>query len=444
MATSISVLPVGFTTISPVAFPLLSSSTSIAVATTISPATTASLSSLVDLSFAGQLLSAVSTTESQLTSLQSTSTPATPESVQATAERLVASFNALQGSVAGLQSLFDTAADALPTPALSPTLNDLATTTLATAGANFDSLLGIGIQNTPSPTTGAPLLSIDQQALDAASTADPTATQGLLDQAIGVLSDLLAGFETQAASASLAQARLTQAATTTTPALDQSALLGLTPASPQPGAALATDLLQNLTPDTVLNNVQLTDLDLAAAGVDAATLLTNPAVLQNTLTTGQLAANGVAELTKEILLPTTDQLLTTSPTNPLAIGTTPAAATTTAPATALPAVPTTTATTATATTATALGTAAAATNTDALAADRRASDATITLQNLLANSITRSTDLQLDPVYAALIASVRLSDFVAPPPLLDPAKLAAEFPEAVAPTARVRAVEEQV
>lgn len=440
MATSISVLPVGFTTISPVAFPLLSSSTPITVATTTSPATTASLSSLVDLSFAGQVLSAVSTTESQLSGLQSTSTPATPESVQATAERLVASFNTLQDSVAGLQSLFDTAADALPAPALSPTLNDLAATALATASSTFDSLLGIGIQTVPSPTTGAPLLTIDQPLLDAASAADPAATQGLLDQAIGVLSDLLTDFETQAASAALNQATLTQAAITTTPSVDQSPLFGLTPASPLPGAALATDLLQNLTPDTVLNDVQLTDLDLAATGVDGATLLTNPAVLQNTLTTEQLAANGVAELATEILLPATDELLTTSPTNPPAIGTPPAAESTTVAATPLPAaVPT-----ATVTTAAAVGTAAAATNTDALAADRRASDATIALRNLLANSVTRSTDLQLDPVYAALIASVRLSDFVAPTPLLDPAKLAAEFPEAVAPTERVHAVEEQV
>lgn len=440
MATSISVLPVGFTTISPVAFPLLSSSTPITVATTTSPATTASLSSLVDLSFAGQVLSAVSTTESQLSGLQSTSTPATPESVQATAERLVASFNTLQDSVAGLQSLFDTAADALPAPALSPTLNDLAATALATASSTFDSLLGIGIQTVPSPTTGAPLLTIDQPLLDAASAADPAATQGLLDQAIGVLSDLLTDFETQAASAALNQATLTQAAITTTPTVDQSPLFGLTPASPLPGAALATDLLQNLTPDTVLNDVQLTDLDLAATGVDGATLLTNPAVLQNTLTTEQLAANGVAELATEILLPATDELLTTSPTNPPAIGTPPAAESTTVAATPLPAaVPT-----ATVTTAAAVGTAAAATNTDALAADRRASDATIALRNLLANSVTRSTDLQLDPVYAALIASVRLSDFVAPTPLLDPAKLAAEFPEAVAPTERVHAVEEQV
>lgn len=438
MATSISVLPVGFTTISPVVFPLLSSSTTLAVSTTTSPAATTSLSSLVDLSFAGQLLSAVATTESQLSGLSTTPAEATPETVQATAERLVASFNALQDSVAGLQSLFDTAPDALPTPALSPTLNELAATALATAGANFDSLLDIGIQTTPSPTTGAPLLSIDQTLLDAASTADPAGTQTRLDQAIDVLNDLLAGFETQAASASLAQTLLTQATSTAIPTLDQSTLLGLTPATALPGTTLATDLLQNLTPDTVLNAVQLTDLDLAAAGVDAATLLTNPAVLQNALTTEQLAATGAAELTTEILLPTADELLVSNRATPLNSGTTPEATNAALATPAVPIIPLTTAATP------ALSTAAAAPpNTDALAADRRASAATIALRNLLANSVTRSTDLQLDPVYAALIASVRLSDFVPPTPLIDPAKLAAEFPEAVAPTARVRAVEEQ-
>lgn len=360
MATSISVLPVGFTTIAPVAFPLVSASTPITVATTT--ATANSFSSLVDLSITGQLLSAVATTERQLSTPQTTA-EATPESAQAAAQRLVSSFNTLQGNVSGLQSLLATQPDALPAAPLSPTLNNLAATTLTAAGSNFDSLVAIGIQTAPSPTTGAPLLSIDQPILDAASTADPAATQARLDQAIAALNAQLSSFEEQAASAALAQARLTQ-------------------------------------------------------------------------------TTAIAEPATEILLPAADEALTTSPANPSAIGAAPAAATSTAPAPppVLPAVPTTTVTPAAAP---ALGTAAAAVNTDALAADRRASAASITLRNLLANSVTRSTNLQLDPVYAALIASVRLSDFVAPTPLIDPAQLAAEFPEAVAPTARVRAVEEQ-
>lgn len=360
MATSISVLPVGFTTIAPVAFPLVSASTPITFATTSSPATANSFSSLVDLSITGQLLSAVATTERQLSTPQTTA-EATPESAQAAAQRLVSSFNTLQGNVSGLQSLLATQPDALPAAPLSPTLNNLAATTLTAASSNFDSLVAIGIQTTPSPTTGAPLLSIDQPILDAASTADPAAAQARLDQAIAALNAQLSSFETQAASAALAQARLTQ-------------------------------------------------------------------------------ATAIAEPATEILLPAADEALTTSPANPSASGAAPAAATSTAPPPVLPAVPSTTVTPAAAP---ALGTAAAAVNTDALAADRRASAASITLRNLLANSVTRSTNLQLDPVYAALIASVRLSDFVAPTPLLDPAKLAADFPGAVAPTARVRAVEEQ-
>jgi hypothetical protein len=350
-----------------VLFPLLGSPTSIAVSTTTSPATASSFSSLVDLSLTGQLLSAVATTESQLSAPQ-TPAAATPESAQAAAQRLVTSFNTLQNNVSGLQSLFATQPDALPAAPLSPTLNELATTTLTAASSSFDSLVAIGIQTTPSPTTGAPLLSIDQPTLDAASTADPAATQARLDQAIAALNAQLAGFEEQAANASQTQARLAQVTATTTAAPDQNALAGLTPTTP------------------------------------AATL---------------------------------DELLAAAPANPPAASTTPAT-TTAAAGTAVPS--------GTITPTAAAGTSTAPTdaNTDALTADRRASEATIALQNLLANSVTRSTDLQLDPVYAALIASVRLSDFVAPPPLIDPAKLAIEFPEAVAPTARVRAVEARV
>lgn len=366
MATSISVLPVGFTTISPVAFPLLSSSTATALSTTSSPATASSFSSLVDLSISGQLLSAVATTESQLSARQTTA-EATPESAQAAAQRLVSSFNTLQSNVSALQSLFTAQPDALPAAPLSPTLNDLAATTLTAASANFDSLVAIGIQTSPSPTTGAPLLSIDQQILDTASTADPAATQARLDQAIAALNAQLADFEDQAANASLNQARLAQVTAATTAAFDQNTLFELTPSAP---------------------------------------------------------------------VATLDELLAATPATPPSTATA-LAATTAAPQTAV----------ATATTTPAVtpgpSTASAGVNTDALAADRRASAASIALQNLLANSVTRSTDLQLDPVYAALIASVRLSDFVAPTPLLDPAKLAADFPEAVAPTARVRAVEEQ-
>ncbi|WP_265947210.1 hypothetical protein [Dechloromonas sp. A34] len=364
MAISISVPPIGFSTVAPVAFPLLSSPTPIVVSTTTSPATASSFSSLVDLSITGQLLSAVATTENQLSAPQTTD-PATPESAQAAAQRLVASFNALQDNVAGLQTLFVTAPDALPAAPLSPTLNEVAATALTAASSDFDSLLGIGIQTAPSPTTGAPLLSIDQQILDAASTADPVGTQGLLDQAIDALSAQLNSFESQAADASLAEARLAQVAATTTAALDQNTLFELTPAAP---------------------------------------------------------------------VATLDELLAATPTTPP--GTTTAA--TTAPETA---VPTNTVVPAAAP---APSAAAADASADTQAADRRASAATIALQNLLANSVTRSADLQLDPVYAALIASVRLSDFVAPTPLIDPAKLAAEFPEAVSPTARVRAVEERV
>lgn len=367
MATSITVPPVGFATVAPVIFPLLNSPTPITLSTTTSPATATAFSSLVDLSISGQLLSAVATTESRLSAPQTTAA-ATPESVQATAERLVSSFNALQDNVAGLQSLFATTADALPAAPLSPTLNDLAASTLSAASSNFDSLSAIGIQTTPSPTTGAPLLSIDQPTLDAAGTAAPAATQARIDQAIAALNAELAGFEDQAASAALAEARLSQVTATTTAGPDQNTLTILTPTTL---SATLDDLLAT-TPATPPN---------AATGPAAGTAPVQTAV--PTAITTQTATPG------------------SNPAQPGA-------------------------------------------NTDALTADRRASAATVALQNLLANSVTRSTDLQLDPVYAALIASVRLSDFVPPAPLIDPAKLAAEFPEAVAPTARVRAVEEQI
>lgn len=367
MATSITVPPVGFATVAPVIFPLLNSPTPITLSTTVSPATATGFSSLVDLSISGQLLSAVATTESRLSAPQATA-EATPASAQAAAQRLVSSFNTLRDNVSGLQSLFATQPDALPAAPLSPTLNELAATTLTAASSNFDSLVAIGIQTTPSPTTGAPLLSIDQPLLAAATTADPAGTQAQLDQAIATLNAQLSSFEEQAANTSLAQARLAQVTSTTTATPDQSTLSELTPTTP-------------------------------------------PATL--------------------------DELLTAAPANPPGTATAPAVNSvteqTSAPTGAI-----------TPTAAPFPSAAPAGASTDALIADRRASAATLALQNLLANSVTRSSDLQLDPVYAALIASVRLSDFVAPPPLIDPAKLAAEFPEAVSPTARVRAVEERI
>lgn len=452
MIASIStVAPSGIAAIPPVAFRLL---------TTIGSATEASstidrVSSLVDLSGTGQLLSAVAATESRLTVLQATPDDAEAAGVVATAQGFVETFNELQDSVAGLQSLFDLLPDTSPVAPLAPTVSDLAATALEVASANFDSLLEIGItvQAATPPASGA-TLSIDQDVLGAASAADPAGTLAVLDQAIGELAEQLNDFEGQAASAALAQATLTQAnllqaGSTTGQAIEAAALLGLPATSPVPGAALTTDLLQALPADTVLNDIQLTDLDLAATGVDATTLLTEPDVLQGTPAADLLATIDIAELAEEILTTAAaEDLLTATTANPAATAATLPAinqpATDQVPVNPL-VTPTGTASTV-AVPAVDTGLASSVTDAmaDALAADRRASEATLALQNLLANTADRTAAILVDPVYAALVASVRLNELVPPTPLIDPAKLAAEYPGPVMAAVRDHAVEENI
>jgi hypothetical protein len=85
-----------------------------------------------------------------------------------------------------------------------------------------------------------------------------------------------------------------------------------------------------------------------------------------------------------------------------------------------------------------------AVNADTIAAERRASDATLALQNLLAHPTTRAFDIFFDPAYSALIAAAHMGDFAARAPVNDPKLLTADLPGPVVPVVRVRPVEGRI
>ena len=452
MSASIAIPPISFSAISPVAFQLLTTGTSTAVTSSFDSA-----SSVVDLSGVGLLLSTLSTSRDQLAAQQAVSADSSAASVLTQAQSFVDTFNSLQTNIASVQDLFNALPGSLLVDQLSQTLTQLATQSITSGSANLDSLLGIGITaqtSSPSGTAGTVTLQIDQNTLGAAIATDPAGTLAQIDRANQSLLAQLNTFEVQAANASiaeaLAQTSLTQlggastAASATTPPFDLGTLLDLNTSSTIQGAGVTTDLLQQLTSDSVLNNLQLSDLNLAAAGLDASTLLAQPVVIQGSLSatllssadSGLLAAPGGVAAS-----PAATTVANTPPTTNPVTGTasTPVVSTVDLAQVVASALPINTTAT---TVAASVATAAAGTTADTLNAERGAATARIELQNLLSDPSIQAIRNLDDQAYSAVIAASHLSDFVMSMSVNDPKQLLADLPGQVLPVERVGAVDE--
>jgi hypothetical protein len=186
------------------------------------------------------------------------------------------------------------------------------------------------------------------------------------------------------------------------------------------GPGVPTELLQNLSADTVLNNIQLANLDLAAVGLDANTIQTESTVLNTLLAATTTPANTIiaTDLTAVAnVTPAVDTLATPD----VATSETPAVTATTTTTTnqsppQLPAVATV----------------------DSLSVDQAAADATQALQVMMADSALR--DAIFNPTNSALAASWHMSGFVVPIARTRTGATPAEIPGAVLPINRIAAI----
>ncbi|MGE5469725.1 MAG: hypothetical protein ACM3X0_02890 [Bacteroidota bacterium] len=441
----------GLAAIPPAAFQSLTGSAS---ATSIGDiALLGGTSSIVELSGQGQVLAAGLALENSLQALQTIPPTATAASVGDRVQALVDAFNGLQQNIGSVQPLLGTLPDSALVDQLAVTLNAAASPPGPGGAPNLASLQGIGIGVQPGSVSGTAAtpatLSLDRTALNAALASDPAGTTALLARASQPLLQQVAIFEAQAA------------VTSETP--DNQALQG---------ATVDTGLLQNLSADTVLNGIQLTDLNLAALGLDANSLQTSSTALPGSLSPTLLspATTGPATATTDLSAVaggTTAASAGTTATTDLAANTATTATATTATTTpavaalptstpALNAAPATTpaatataATTAPLTTAAATGSVAAAATVaptpgvpaDTVAADRFASAATQALQNLVDNPTLRALSNNLfNPDYAALVAAAHQNDFTVPIPVTRAAALPADLPGPVQPIERVRGI----
>lgn len=433
MSSSLSIQPIALSAVPPVVRTSLLTASSPPVQAVFDSA-----SSIVDISDAGFLLSSVSAARERLQAEQAAPDDSSPASVFATAQGLVNTFNALQSNVASSQTLLTGFSDSLLADQLALSLNQLASSAIASDSASLARLRGIGIElvaATPGDSVGTLSLQIDPNVLNTAIASDPAGTQALLNQASQSLLEQLTGFEQQAVSAALAQVDLTQLGGSPAQPVDLSTLLGLNTNSTAQSAAVGTDLLQALTADSVLNGVQLSDLDLAAAGLDTATILSEPAVLQGALTIGLLGPGATAAtLVRDSGI---------SPTNPASVSATDLSATGTPPPGIISpldgqAVPLGNP----AALAGQIGTPGAApVIADVADAERRSSIAAQTLQNLLNSPLDLIQRNLVDPAYAAVIAASRMSDFIMPTPQTNPKLLVTDIPAPVLPALPARAPE---
>jgi hypothetical protein len=315
-----------------------------------------------------------------------------------------------------VRTLLETLADSSLVDRLVQSLNELATASIAAIRSNLDNLsdIGIRIQITPSPdiTTTSITLSIDQNVLNAAVTANATGTQAVLAGVIRSLIDLTAGFETQIAEAAASLPDLTPL---DIPKPDTGSII--------PGISVATDLLPDVLPETVLSNVleeELVDVLLSQNIAD----VTIPATAEENLLATLLATGTPVAATP----PTVTTAQTTDTTSgSIAAAPAPGATDLTLPASATGIVTTAVTTAAATTTA-----AAAATQVNP---DLAAAQAALELQRLLAAPAAHARRNLFDPAYASLIAASRLGDFVPPDQAINPKALAADVPTPVSPIA---------
>lgn len=423
-ATSLS----GLAAISPAAFQLLTAGSS---------ATSASIfdssSSIVQLSALGQVLGTGTTLENSLQALQGNAATATSASVATAAQNFVTAFNNMQQSLGDVQPLLGTLPDSALVSQFSATLNAAAASAGSGGTTGLGSLQSIGITAAAIPNPGGlPTagLQIDQNALNAAVADNPGGTLSLLARATQPLLQQVATFEAQATSTAISSTDLTVQ-----------------------GTGVATNLLQNLSADTVLNDIQLNNLDLAALGLDANSLQSTGTALSSSLSASLATTDATTSTTDltgtEVLLAnvptaslataltfTTDATLTTA--NAVASATpaatpaseTPVVATTNASSSATPTVA-----------ATPAATPALTSAADTLAADQAVSAAAQRLQNLLEDPVLNAINNNLfDPLYSALIAASHQSDFALPMTQIRASAIPAENPEPVFPVAQVQAI----
>jgi len=391
MIVSFSLPPIGtlnLATIAPVTSRLFDAITPATAAPTFNGG-----SSVVQLSSSGSLLSAISSFQSELQILQNTSTDTTSGGVFTQAQDFVDAFNSLQDSIASLQPLFDSLSGTSLVDGFAQTLNELATTTVATGSASLGNLGSIGIElQAASPPSAGVTLGIDQNVLASAVATNPAGTSAILDQAIQSFSDQTAGFESQVVDVLVAQANLAVSAATTTAPVDLTSLAVPGTTTLAEGIDTGTDLLQNLAAATVPNYSSVTNLDLAAARNVTNLLTENERVTPTAPTPIDDSSATLAEIAPT---PTTGTTIPAGTENPATAG--PSA--------------------------------------EASAANYNASAATLALQALLNNPSARALSIAVDPAYAAVVAASRLSDFILPTPTINPRGL----PDAVQPVAAIMA-----
>jgi len=414
----------GLAAVSPAAFQLLTTGTS-ATSTSVFD----SASSIVEVSTLGQLLGAGSTLENTLQALQSNPATATAASVVTEAQDFVSAFNSAQQSIGNVQPLLDALPDSTLVDQFAVTLNTAASTGASSGTSGLGSLQSIGITLSAIPNPGALLtagLSIDQNALNAAAASNPGGTLTLLAQATQPLLQQVATFEAQATTTAVAPTDLTLQGTT-----------------------IPTNLLQNLSADTVLNNIQLNNLDLASLGLDANTLQSTGTALDNSLSATLTPTDTGTLATEQLLLPANTLLSATGTTTATThaadvLATLTALPNATGDTTSTTATPTTAGTTATlsaVTTATVTTATVSASVTDAQAAEQAVSTATLNLQNLINDPTLRAINNNLfDPLYSALIAASHQNDFTSPMPMIRANALLEDIPAPVIAAAQVQAI----
>lgn len=442
MADSLSIPPVslsGVASISSLSLLQATSGTSLSSVAALN----GGASTIVALSAGGQLLSAVSSFQTRLLdTLQAGTADVSPAGVVATAQQLVSAFNTLQSNIAAVSGVFGTAQGSTLADQFVPALNQLITASFADSASQLGALQTIGIDFTTTASGGTAsgaTLGIDQSRLEAAVAADAGGAQALLTGATQSLIGLASGFESSVASAAVSLAALGQVGGATGATVDLGTALGLQSTSPLSGTGVALDQLQSLAADTVLNTVQLSDLDLAPAGLDASTIAAASGVRQ-----GALSADLLSQLNSTATNPaiTTLQTAAAAPSPPASTQES-SSATVATPVEAVsqtnPASPTNPVTTPAAASTTAASSSPAAANTaETAAADLSVSMAALASQNTLSPAAQALGKL-LDPAFAAISAALRMQDFAAPA-VINPGAPVRDLPAPISPVARARAI----
>lgn len=381
-------------------------------------------SSIVVLSGNGLLLSAVGSSREQLAEALAAATADQPETLGRLAQQLVDTFNTVQ-------SLGDVPTELIAGGADDSTVGALLTTLLGQPGAAFLAdnaqlaslqAIGIGLQVTPPLTADSGLaLQLDDGTFAAALAGDADATAETLRLAAGSLLDLTADIETGVLAAATGQGAAS------------SPLLSALPADVLAGAIETGGLVL---PETGAVAADLVTDVAANVGADVVAILRDNGLLgespgANLFTpqgVGALAAAGgglVDTATAEAIRLVRAGDAGGQENVPGGPGIVVAGAN--APATAAPATPA------------AEGNLASEVAAEVL----RESTARLNLQNQLSAPGLTALRTILDPYYAALVATARLSELAPQRQVLDVESLIGEFPAPVAPTQAYRGIDSQ-